>query len=154
MQQDIELPFSGYRHPQTQGKVERWHRSLTAALLRRGAPRPAQRQAWLNAFRYEYNHLRPHEALGMRTPSQVWRKSPRRYHSHPAPWSYPQGYETAEVKASGQVRVEGRYYWVSSALVGEQVGLIEVAGRLLIYFRCTLVQEVDLRQPAASEASA
>ena len=154
MQQDIELLFSGYRHPQTQGKVERWHRSLTAALLRRGAPGPGQRQAWLNAFRYEYNHLRPHEALGMKTPSQVWRTSSRSYQSHPAPWTYPEGYETAEVKASGQVRVEGQRYWVSSALIGQQVGLIEVAGRLLIYFRRTLVQEVDLRQPTQAQVSA
>ena len=154
MEQDIQLLFSGYRHPQTQGKVERWHRSLTAALLRRGTPSPAQRQPWLNAFRYEYNHLRPHEALGMKTPSQVWSSSARRYQTHPAPWLYPRGYATAEVQASGQVRVEGQRYWVSSSLIGQQVGLIEAAGRLLIYFRRTLVQEVDLRRPDTSEAQA
>jgi len=36
---DVSLRFSGYQHPQTQGKVERFHRSLTPALLRRGTPR-------------------------------------------------------------------------------------------------------------------
>ncbi len=54
MDQDIVLRFSGYRHPQTQGKVERFHRSLTAALLRRGTPPEEQRQSWLDAFRQEY----------------------------------------------------------------------------------------------------
>ena len=38
MDQNVSLRFSGYQHPQTQGKVERFHRSLTAALLRRGTP--------------------------------------------------------------------------------------------------------------------
>jgi transposase InsO family protein len=41
---DIALYFSGYRHPQTQGKVERFHRSLTSALLRRGVPAEDCRQ--------------------------------------------------------------------------------------------------------------
>lgn len=149
MKQDIELHFSRYRHPQTQGKVERFHRSLTAALLRRGTPEPEHRQSWLDEFRYEYNFVRPHQALGMRTPSQLWCKSPRPYQPHPAPWVYPPGYETVEVKHYGQIRVEGRYYWVSGALGGEQVGVVEAEGRLLIYFRRTLVHDVEL-QPRSS----
>jgi len=40
MNQDIALHFSGLRHPQTQGKVERFHGSMVAALLRRGTPAP------------------------------------------------------------------------------------------------------------------
>jgi transposase InsO family protein len=144
MKQDIGLHFGRYGHPQTQGKVERLHRSLTAALLRRGSPAAERRQAWLDEFRYEYNFVRPHQALGMRTPSQVWQKSVRSYQPCPAPWIYPQGYETVEVTAHGQIRVESRYYWVSGALAGESVGVTEVEGRLLIYFRRTLVHEVPL----------
>ena len=65
MQQGIELRFSGIRHPQTQGKVERLHGSLQRAFERRGRPRRRQDwQPWLDAFREEYNHERPHEALG------------------------------------------------------------------------------------------
>src|SRR5260370_24526053 len=75
MDQDIVLRFSGYRHPQTQGKVERFHRSLTAALLRPGTPPEPQRQSWLDAFRQEYNSVRPHEALKMKTPHQAAQKS-------------------------------------------------------------------------------
>src|SRR5882762_2360034 len=66
MDQDVSLRFSGYQHPQTQGKVERFHRSLTAALLRRGTPEDSERQNWLNDFRQEYNCVRPHEALEMK----------------------------------------------------------------------------------------
>jgi transposase InsO family protein len=64
MQQGIQLHWSGYRHPQTQGKVERFHGSLQRAQLRRGVP-DQQRQQWLDEYRYEYNQVRPHEALGM-----------------------------------------------------------------------------------------
>jgi transposase InsO family protein len=153
MKQDIELHFGRYRHPQTQGKVERLHRSLTAALLRRGAPPAQDRQAWLDEFRYEYNFVRPHQALGMRTPSQLWRKSARPYQPCPATWVYPQGFETVEVTSYGQIRVEGRYYWVSGALGGEQVGVVEAEGRLLIYFRRTLVHDIDLQPPRSAGGS-
>jgi transposase InsO family protein len=78
MKQGLQLHFSGYRHPQTQGKVERFHGSLQAATQRRGWPWGEDRQRWLDEFRYEYNHVRPHEALGMKTPATVWNKSARK----------------------------------------------------------------------------
>jgi hypothetical protein len=58
------------------------------------------------------------------------------------------------VRSSGQILCEGRYYWVSGALAGEQIGFIEAEGRLLIYFRRTLVRAVDLDQAAGSKKSA
>jgi transposase InsO family protein len=79
MKQGIRLHFSGYRHPQTQGKVERFHGALAAAAKRRGFPSRERRQAWLDEFRQEYNHVRPHEALEMRTPASVWSRSERPY---------------------------------------------------------------------------
>ena len=66
--QGIRLYFSGVRHPQTQGKVERFHGALEMARRRRGLPEAALHQRWLDDFRHEYNHLRPHEALACRPP--------------------------------------------------------------------------------------
>jgi len=82
MRQGIELHWSGYRHPQTQGKVERFHGSLQRAQGRRGVP-DEQRQQWLDQYRHEYNQVRPHEALGMQTPASRWRPSERRYDPNP-----------------------------------------------------------------------
>jgi transposase InsO family protein len=91
VERDIVLYFSGCRHPQTQGKVERFHRSLTAALLRRGASAEDRIQQWLDAFRYEYNRIRPHEALQMKTPHQIWQRSTRPYQEKPPRWEYAEG---------------------------------------------------------------
>jgi hypothetical protein len=60
---------------------------LQRAQQRRGVP-DEQRQQWLDAYRQEYNQVRPHEALGMQTPASRWRKSVRGYDPHPAPWQY------------------------------------------------------------------
>lgn len=153
MDQDIALYFSGYRHPQTQGKVERFHRSLTAALLRRGTPQEEQRQHWLDAFRQEYNCVRPHEALQMRTPRQVWEKSLRPYRDSTPGWEYPSGSEVKELDSMGQFRLDGRRYFVSKALAGKTVGLLEVQQRFLVYYRRTLVCELHPRIREAADRS-
>ena len=146
MNQDIGLHFSGLRHPQTQGKVERFHGSMVAALLRRGRPQEEQRQAWLDQFRYEHNHLRPHEALQMRTPAQLWQKSPQLYQLRPAEWIYPAGTEVAEVDRSGSIRIDGRRWYLTQTLVEQQVGVTAVEQRFLVHYRRTLIAEIDPHQ--------
>lgn len=153
MDQDIGLLFSGYRHPQTQGKVERFHRSLTAALLRRGTPGAEERQSWLDSFRQEYNNERPHEALQMRTPHELWHKSPRAYRAVAPSWSYPSGSERLVVDRTGQFRLDGRRYYISKALAGREVGLMEVAARLLVYYRSTLICELNPQQARSIAAN-
>jgi hypothetical protein len=96
MKQGIQLHWSGFRHPQTQGKVERFHGALERALQARGAPRK-QPQPWLDAYRWEHNHVGPHEALSMQTPASVWRKSERSYDPHPPRWEYPTGARVLKV---------------------------------------------------------
>jgi transposase InsO family protein len=147
MDQDVALHFSGIGHPQTQGKVERFHRSLTSALLRRGTPEDSQRQVWLNAFREEYNCVRPHEALQMRTPHQVWQKSVRPYREQWVAWPYPAGSEVKEVDRTGQLRWQHRRYYISKALAGREVGLQDVGARILVHYRRTLVCELDPQPP-------
>ena len=63
MKQGIPLHWSRVRHPQTQGKVERFHGALQRALERRGVPF-WDPQLWLDEYRWEHNHVRPREALG------------------------------------------------------------------------------------------
>ncbi len=144
MKQGIVCRFGRYRHPQTQGKVERFHGALEMARRRRGLPPAGERQRWLDEFRQEYNHLRPHEALCGRTPATVWYPSTRRYHPHPPEWEYPSGEEVHRLKANGQLWLQGRHWQVSEALAHERVQLIRVQDRVLVYYCQSLVRELDL----------
>ena len=146
MNQDIELHFSGVGHPQTQGKVERFHGAMARALLRRGTPQAKARQQWLEEFRHEHNHLRPHEALQMRTPAQLWEKSPRRYRPNPPEWTYSQDTQIVEVDRSGSIRLDGRRWHLTQTLVGRPVGVTVVGERFWVHYRRTLIAELDPRQ--------
>ncbi len=144
MKQGIKLHWSGFRHPQTQGKVERFHGALERALQARRAPRQ-QPQPWLDAYRWEHNHVRPHEALGMQTPASVWHKSERNYDPHPARWEYPVGARVLKVDSQGKLDAYGVRWKIAKALRGEWVQLEQVGHRVLVYYCRTLVRELDLR---------
>lgn len=144
MKQGIQLYFSGIRHPQTQGKVERFHGALELARRRRGLPEPALHQRWLDDFRQEYNHLRPHEALGMKTPASLWRRSQRPYQSHPHDWDYPPGAELSRLDPHGRLRLQGRNWQISGPLAGERVQLIRIDQRILVFYAHNLIRELDL----------
>lgn len=139
MRQGIRLHWSGIRHPQTQGKVERFHGSLQRALDRRGLPRQGV-QDWLNAYRWEHNHVRPHEALGMQTPATLWRPSPRRYDPHPPRWEYPQGAWVLKVDCQGKLEIQGQKWRVGKALSGEWVQVVPVERRMLVFYCTTLIR--------------
>lgn len=143
MKQGIRLHWSGYRHPQTQGKVERFHGELERAWqLRAGAGQ--ERQPWLDAYRWEHNHVRPHEALGMKTPASVWKKSGRRYDPNPPRWEYPPGAKVLKLDGRGKMDAYGIRWAISRALRGERVQLERVGSRVLVYFCRTLIRELDL----------
>ncbi len=143
MKQGIQLHLSGYRHPQTQGKVERFHGSLEAARRKRGEVASEPQQPWYDAFRREYNEERPHEALGMKTPASVWHRSERRYQENPAEWEYEVGAEVRRLQSQGQLTVEGKRWEISRALAGEAVQLIRMGDRILVYYCRSLVRELD-----------
>jgi transposase InsO family protein len=140
----IRCHFSGYQHPQTQGKVERFHGALEMARRRRGLPSCERHQDWLDAFRQEYNQVRPHEALGGHTPASRWWPSPRRYDPHPPEWDYGSGAEVQRLGANGQLKLQGRWWQVSEALAYEPVQLLRLADRVLVYYCRSLVREIDL----------
>lgn len=147
MNRNVRLHFSAVRHPQTQGKVERFHRTLEDALHERGFPATeAEWPGWLASFRQEYNQVRPHEALGMATPASRWRPSDRRYQPTAA-WEYAEGAQLQKLRAWGQVRLGSHEYTVSAALAGQYVQLVPLGtDRMLVFYRRTCVRELNLRK--------
>jgi transposase InsO family protein len=142
MRQGIRLYFAGIRHPQTQGKVERFNGSLERALTHRGAP-AQDHQLWLDSYRREHNHIRPHEALDMQTPASRWQPSPRRYNPNPPAWEYPQGAWTLKIDSHGTIDIHDQSYRIAKSLVGERVRIVQAEQRYLIYYCNTLIRELD-----------
>ena len=142
MRAGIRIYLSGIRHPQTQGKVERFHGALEKARRRRGHPQ-GDPQIWLDQFRNEYNHIRPHEALNMQTPASRWQASPRTY-AGPRDPVYPAGADIRPLNALGALRLNGRNWPVAGALAHQNVHLQPIEGRILVFYANTLLRELNL----------
>jgi transposase InsO family protein len=141
MRQGIRLSFSGVRHPQTQGKVERMHGALQRAVRKRCTD--LLDQSWLDRFRHEYNHVRPHAALAMETPASRWRPSVRAFQSQPREWEYPAGLQVVRLAGEGQLSWRGRRWEISKALRRQWVGLELLGQRAIVYFCSTPLRELD-----------
>ena len=148
MRQGIRICLSGYRHPQTQGKVERMHNSLHAAIRKRKIN--ADEQSWLDEFQQEYNHLRPHEALGMQTPASIWRPSSKAYQPNPGEWPYPERMTCVKLNHHGQLHWNNRRWEVSRALQGQTVGTDKLGSRTIVYFCNTPVLELNAETSRAT----
>jgi transposase InsO family protein len=119
-------------HPQTQGKIERFHQTLKRWLARQPAARDlAALQAQLDAFREVYNERRPHRAIGRRTPGEAYRAIPKELPSGPAGRGHFRlRYDTTDSKGAMTLRRAGRLHHLKVgqaharrrvlAIVGEQ----------------------------------
>lgn len=143
IKQDIKLCFSRIRHPQTQGKVERFHRTLGAWVRHHKVFESRRWQPCLDAFRKEYNELRPHEALSMKVPASRYSPSLRPYTDKPLPWDYNKDKgPVIKLDTQGKFRRNGKHLFVCEALASEYVQLTELPGSLLVAFRDMYIREI------------
>lgn len=110
-------------HPEQNGGHERMHRDIALEVEGRIDGGFVEQQAALEVWRHQFNHERPHEALGMRTPAEVYAKSKRSFDPQPITLSYPQEYLQRRVKRSGAIKIDNRLIQVSTAIGGWDVGL-------------------------------
>lgn len=146
IKQGITVKFSGIRHPQTHGKVERFHRTLKERTRHRGLPETIEEwRKWAPEFIQEYNYQRPHEAIGMKTPGEVYtHDNLRPYQENPPEWEYTGG-EVRRLNTQGALYYRGQRFFVCEALAKEQVRTDELDGLLVVTFRETTVRQIDLR---------
>ena len=145
IRQGIDLIYGGVGHPQTQGKVERFHRTLDEAIRHSGQPRSLEGfQSALEGFRQVYNQIRPHEALGDQPPAGRYRPSRKPYQANPPNWEYPPGSEVKRLRGNGCVSLGGRDYFVCEALEGEEVRWQRFGNKVLVSYRQMHVREIDL----------
>ena len=103
MDLDIEPIHGRIMHPQTQGKIERFHRTLKLEALQDIPENLQAAQQQFETWLWKYNELRPHAALGMKPPASVYTPSSRVYFE-PKPFEYDEGAKLIKVNNWGYLR--------------------------------------------------
>jgi putative transposase len=132
---------------------ERMHRDIACEV--EGAARGSlrQQQAALEVWRCEFNHQRPHEALGQRFPAEVYQRSPRRYDPRPVALEYPAGYFRRKVGLHGTIKLANRLISLSVALRGWHVGCQLLGHDMFrVWFANLPLGEIDLLRETFSPA--
>lgn len=121
----VELTHGRPHHPQTQGKCERFHRTLQLELLQRSTAWPtlAHCQSRFDQWRHTYNHLRPHQALELAPPASRYRPSTRPMPAQLPPIQYLAGDQICRVKSKGEITFRNHCFFVGQALAGLPVAL-------------------------------
>lgn len=132
--------------PQENGGHERMHRDMARELEKPGASTEARQQAALDEWRQEFNQQRPHEALQMRTPAEVYVRSSRKYDPALVELNYPPGLLVRRVAQNGEIKVRNLRIDVSLALAGYDVGLESLSeSQYRVWFGRLNVGEIDLK---------
>lgn len=140
-------------HPQTQGKEERFHRTLREELLaRRVLLTLAQAQQAFDTWRDEYNLIRPHAALGDAVPASRYQPSPRPFPASLPPLSYETSDQVRMVHDGGRITFHGRTYRVGQAFTTFPVAVrpTDQDGHWCVYFATHPIASLDERSPSAS----
>ena len=109
-------------HPTDNASHERMHATMVREALWDARMQDDPR-GHLRRWKVYFNSERPHQALGMRTPDQVWNRSPREMPRVLPEMQYPGWYEVRRVRKDGSIKLRGEHVYVSEALAGELVGL-------------------------------
>jgi transposase InsO family protein len=141
-------------HPQTQGKVERFHGTIAREVF--GPHRPttlAEAQGRFNAFRTVYNQERPHEALANLVPASAYQPSARPFPETVPSVTYDEGELVFTVTVHGSIWWRGRRRFISRGLVGEPVAIrpTEDSAVWSVVYIHHQVATIDLRSAEAVE---
>jgi hypothetical protein len=141
----IDLDRIAPGRPDQNGGHERMHRDLAVEVEGQAEVDAASQQAALDVWRRTFNEERPHEALGMRVPQELYQSSPRKFDPAPVELVYPAGYAVRKVMRTGHVNFAHRSINISAALDGREVGLEPLsAERYAVWFCRLRLGELDL----------
>jgi transposase InsO family protein len=149
LQLGIAVSHGRPRHPQTQGKLERLHRTLWAETVGiRDLPDLATAQTRFDAVRQVYNHERPHAALGYAVPAHRYQLSPRAFPETAPELVYPPGDAVRKVQTDGTISWRNRDAFISYGLAGRQVGVRPTThdGVCTVWYGHRQVATIDLTE--------
>lgn len=144
----IDLERGRPGHPQDNGGHERLHRDVSTELQGGDAE-----QAALDLWREEFNRERPHEALGMRCPAEVYVPSARAYAGTPQDVVYP-GMARRKVASHGHIKWDNIPIFIGTSLAGWSVGLKATEGSAMeVWFGNLLLGWLDIRSQSFQRAT-
>ena len=111
--------------PQQNGRHERFHLTLKEAMIPPEPDRTSQQDRF-DRFRRDYNEDRPHEALGQKPPASLYRPSPHPMPSKIPEPDYPDGAEVRLVRSNGEIKWQGDFVYISTAIIADRIGLVEI----------------------------
>ncbi len=132
--------------PQQNGRHERFHLTLKLATVLPPSRTIEQQQLRFDAFRYEFNLLRPHDSLGKLPPASAhvgyWRRFPERIEKA----EYPTFFDVRTVRHQGAIKWKGDLLFLSETLIGEYVGIEQISDdQADIWYRHVVIGTLDLR---------
>ena len=157
----IDLDRDDPGHPEQNGAHERMHRDIAGEVEGRIEGGLEENAAALEVWRCCYNEERPHEAIQMRRPAELYHRSSRPFTGTPERLEYPADLMDRQVTTVGTIQVSGCTIRISTALRGWNVGLKSIGQNLYsLYFGRLCLGQVDLssqsfhvapREPARKE---
>lgn len=149
IEQGVTVGHSRPYHPQTQGKDERFHRTLNVELLGRREFESLPRcQSAFDQWRQQYNQLRPHESLGLQPPASRYEASSKTYREQLPPYEYGASDQVRRVSKDQTASFLGYRVPVGEAFVGQSIGIRPtlVDGVYTLHFCHQQIGKCDLRQ--------
>lgn len=142
----IRVEFIAPGRPEQNGAHEQMHRVYKDETATPPAPSLRAQKRRTDQWRHTYNHERPHEALAMRCPAQLYRKSRRKLPAVLRPWTYPRRWFSRLVKGKGMISLQGQGRFVGEAFERERVGLKRTSSGWEVYFGPLLIGELKANE--------
>jgi transposase InsO family protein len=143
----IKVSYSRPRHPQTNGKIERFHRTLKAEVIKpchfeNFSEAQSKFDEWISI----YNHDRPHEAIDMQAPATRYKPSYRAYPREVLDYEYSEDYDMQNIDKRGRLRLLGRTIFVGVPFSERTLGIRSTNedGVLEIYYRHQKLGKINL----------
>jgi transposase InsO family protein len=146
----VHLSWSRPGHPQTNGKIERFHRSFNAEVVQgQSFASIDQAQQAFDAWRTVYNEIRPHQGIGM-VPAERYQPAPKAFPEVLPPIEYAPQDIVLKVDKRGRVQLLGRRFILSTSLGGLAIAARpsdHQDGLFSLFFAHQHIGELDLNQP-------
>ncbi len=143
----IEVLHSRVFHPQTLGKDERFHRTMSAEVVSDCMDRSlSECQRLFDRWRMIYNTERPHESLGMKVPADCYHVSEREFPERLREWEYSPSDAVRKVQQGGIISYRNKEWRVSKAFKGQRVGIRPSTedGRFDVFFHNYKIAQICL----------